>query len=96
VGQVRIWKESDCARGTNFLETTLRDKLGHKKKVPEQGILTPWRLQRVGQLRIWKGGHTRETHFLETTEGGKGQDMEKKRLSKGHSQTGGHKCRDRS
>ena len=68
MGQVRIWKESDCARGTNFLDTTttMRDKLGHRKKVPEKGILTSWQLQRVEQLRIWKGGHTRETHFLET------------------------------
>ena len=45
----------------------------------------------------WKEiNSVRSTHFLETTEGGTSQDMERKQLSKGHSLPGDHRGRDKS
>ena len=46
------------------------DKSGHRKKVTEQGALTPWRPQRGGQVRTQKeSDQARGTHILETTDG---------------------------
>jgi len=74
-----------------------RDMSGHERKVTEQGTLTIWRLQREGLVRTWKeSDRVRHTHNLETAEGGTCQDMEGKRLSKAHSQSGDCRGRDLS
>ena len=63
----------------------------------EQGALTIWRPQREVQVRAQKGSNqTRNTHKLETTEGGTSQDMERKQPSKGHLLSGDHRGRDKS
>jgi len=59
--------------------------------------LTDWRWQREGQVRTWKqSDQARGTHRLEIAEGGISQDMERKQPSKGHSQTGDGRGRDKS
>ena len=48
------------------------------KNVIEWGALTSWRPQREAQVRTWKEtDRGRDTHFLETTEGGTTEDMER-------------------
>ena len=43
---------------------------GHGKKATDQGVLTLWRRQRQGLVRIQKGiDRGKDTHFLETREG---------------------------
>jgi len=55
-----------------------RDKSGHRKKLTKQGVLTDWRQQREGQVRIWKEtDQERDTHILGTAEGGTSQDTER-------------------
>ena len=47
---------------------------------------------RGGQVRTWKvNDQARDTYFLETTEGGPSQDMERKQPSKGHSLSRDHR-----
>ena len=55
--RARKEKEDDQARGTHFLETTERDKSGHRRKQTERGALTPLRPQREGQVRTQKEGN---------------------------------------
>ena len=58
-------------------------------KATERGVLTPWRQQREGQVTIWKDvSRERDTHILETAEGGTGQETERMRPSEGHSLSG--------
>jgi len=50
-----------------------------------------------GQVRTQKeSNQVRGTHFLETTEGGKSQDTERKQPSEGHPQPKDHRRRDKS
>jgi len=73
------------------------DESGHRKKATEPGVLTLWRQQREEQVKTWeKGDQAKGTHILETTEEETGQDTEIKRSSKGHSQSGGRRGRDKS
>ena len=68
-----------------------------RKKPTEPGPLTYWRRQREGLVRTRKEtNRARDTHFLETAEGGAGQDMERNGPSKGHSPTGDGRGRDLS
>ena len=60
------------------------DKSGHGKEVTEKGALTPWRLQREGQVRTWKeSNQVRGTYSLETTEGGTWSGHGKKATEQG-------------
>ena len=96
-GQVRTQKKRPSKRHSLSGNGRGRDKSGHGKKVTEQGVLTGWRRQREGQVRTQKqSDQARGTHELETAEGGTSQDMERKQLSKGHSQTGDGRGRDKS
>ena len=53
--------------------------------------------QREGHISTQKESDSAMvTNFLETTEGGTSQDMERNQLSKGHSLTGDHRGRDKS
>jgi len=69
---------------------------GHRKKPTNQGALTSWRPQRGEHVRIQKEtNQPRDTHFLETTEGGTCQDTERNQPTKGHSLPGDHRGRDK-
>ena len=71
--------------------------MGHGKNATKQRALTDWRPQREGIVRTQKEtSRATGTHFLEIAEGGTCQDMERKRLSNGHSQTGDHRGRNLS
>jgi len=72
-----------------------RDKLGHRKKLIDRGTLTSWRRQREGQIKAQKETDRRVTHFLEATEGGTSQDMERKKPSEGHLRPGEGRGRDK-
>ena len=74
-----------------------REELGQRKKVTGPGELTSWRPQRKGHIRTEKeSDQARGAHILETTEGGTSQNMEREQLSKGHTQTGDQRGRDKS
>src|SRR6266850_2159102 len=74
-----------------------RDKSGHGNKQSKQGALTFWRVQRERQVRTQKQTEqARGTHILESAEGETSQDTETNRASKGHSQTGECRGRDKS
>jgi hypothetical protein len=65
------------------------------KEANEREALTSWRAQRHGLVKTWKGSERpRGTHRLESTEGWTSQDMERRRASEGHSQTGEHRGMD--
>src|SRR6267142_343404 len=50
-----------------------------------------------GTVRMWKEyKQARGTYFLESADGGTNQDMKRIRASKGHSQTGEYRWRDKS
>jgi len=74
-------------RGTGHSQTgdrRGRNKLRHQKEVIKQGEFTPWGWQREGQVRTWKeSDQARDTHSLETAEGGTSQDIKGKQLNKG-------------
>src|SRR5260221_401813 len=56
----------------------------HGKQTSQQGTLTCWRGQRLGLVSTWKANKpARDTHSLESAEGGIGQNMERKEASKG-------------
>ena len=66
-----------------------RDLLGHGKKSTEGGTLTPWRRWRERLVRTRKEvNRVRDTHLLDTAEGGTCQDTERNRPSEGHSLPG--------
>jgi hypothetical protein len=74
-----------------------RDKSGHGKEVTKQGTLTFWTPQRKGQVRTRKGrNRARDTHFLETAEGGTSQGTARKLPSEGCSLPGNHRERNKS
>ena len=63
----------------------------------KQGTLTRWRPQRKGQVRTREGrNRARETHLLETAEGGISQDTARKLPSEGYSLPGNHRERNKS
>jgi len=74
-----------------------RDLSGHGRKLTEQGALTNWGPQRERLVITQKESDpARHTHSLETAEGETCQDMEGKRPSEMHSQSGDRRGRDLS
>jgi hypothetical protein len=66
-----------------------RDLSGHRKQQAEQGALTNWIWQMEGLVRTRKESErAKDTHTLETGEGGTCQNTEKNRPSEAHSLPG--------
>ena len=69
------WSKADSLPGDH----RGRDLSGARKKVTKQGRLTNWRPQKEGLVRTQKeSDQARQTHCLETTEGGTCQNTERK------------------
>ena len=74
-----------------------KDKSEHGKNASQRGALTNWWAQIQRQVRTWKECEpTRGTHVLKSTDTETSQDVERTRASKGNSQTGEIRYRDKS
>ena len=74
-----------------------RDKSGHRKTLDERGGTHSGDPHREGQVKTRKEtDRARGTHKLETASGGRSQDTERNRPSKGHSRPGDRIGSDKS
>ena len=74
-----------------------RGESKHERQATERRALTSCKWQKGGQVRTQKGSNqVGDAHHLEIIEGATSQDMARKRLSKGCSQPGDSRVRNKS
>ena len=84
-GQVRILKETECARGTHILSSAQggSSQDTEKNRAHEGHLLSVKHTRRVKVRTLKETERARGTHQLSGT--GQGQDRERNRACKGHS-----------
>src|SRR6266850_805142 len=100
-GQVRTWKESEQARGTHKLESTDGETIQEMERIqPSKGHSPTGECRQMDKSGV--SGHGKNTtkqgaltNWRVQTDG-QVRTWKKSVLSKGHSQTGGHRWMDKS